>query len=170
LRCNDELHGMESTSKYNSVHISNNMGILRLLKQFFNSTKKSIEIENSTEGELCIVGNIVNKHFYGEHKEIRRGTKHFRPNAKVYCLPEYGGMGHETMVVLGIPRKTRRFIKIAIPTKRIKNFRIKTVYKPLAIGYIRENWFYEGWRKEKPKVKDVQEFVNYLNALTEEID
>ncbi len=74
------------------------------------------------------------------------------------------------MVVLGIPRKTRRFIKIAIPTKRIKNFRIKRVYKPLAVGYIRENWFYEDWRKEKPKEKDIQAFIDYLNAQTEEIE
>ncbi len=37
------------------------------------------------EGEFlwCIVGNIVDDHFYGEQKKIKSGTKQFRPGAKV---------------------------------------------------------------------------------------
>ena len=111
--------------------------ILRFIKGFFSSTKQAIENEKSGENELCIIGNIVDKHFYGEHKELRRGTKHFRPNAKVFCLPEYGGMAHEMMVVLGTHRKSKRLIKIAISTKRIKNFRVKTVYKGCVINKCR---------------------------------
>ena len=56
--------------------------------------------------EYCMVGNIIDKHYYGEQKlEIRRGTKQFRPNAKVYIFPEFPGMGHENIVVIGKPRK-----------------------------------------------------------------
>lgn len=33
--------------------------------------------------EWCIVGNIVEKHYYGSNEEIRLGTKHFRPNTKI---------------------------------------------------------------------------------------
>lgn len=137
---------------------------------FFKKKEEYLEFDYSQGCEICIVGNIVDKHYYGEDKELRRGTKHFRPSAKVYCLPEYPGMGHETMVVVGVPRKTKKFIKIAIPTKRIKNIKLRTVYKPIIIGYIQENWFYEGWKKEKPKMKDVNEFIIYLNSLTEEIE
>ena len=93
------------------------MKILKFIKKYFKIGNEPKKMEDSTESEFCIIGNIVDKHFYGEQKEIRRGTKHFRPNAKVYCLPEFGGMGHETMVVVGVPRKSKRFIKIAIPTK-----------------------------------------------------
>jgi hypothetical protein len=34
-----------------------------------------------------LVGNIVDAHFFGEQKEIRRGTKHFSPGTKVYYFP-----------------------------------------------------------------------------------
>ncbi|PTB97028.1 hypothetical protein C9994_04685 [Marivirga lumbricoides] len=39
------------------------------------------------ESIWCLVGNIINEHYYGEEKEIRRRTKHLRPGAKVYCFP-----------------------------------------------------------------------------------
>ena len=69
--------------------------------------------------EYCMVGNIIDKHYYGEQKlEIRRGTKQFRPNAKVYIFPEFPGMGHENIVVIGKPRKLHKMIEIAIKRKR----------------------------------------------------
>jgi hypothetical protein len=150
------------------------MKILKFIKKYFDSSKKEskseeliFESEESIESEICIIGNIVDKHFYGEQKEIRRGTKHFRPNAKVYCLPEFGGMGHETIVVVGVPRKTKKFIKVAIPTKRIKDFKIKAVYKPKIVGYIKENHFYQNWRINKSDKVELQKFVDYLNTQTE---
>lgn len=44
----------------------------------------------------CLVGNVVEERPCGEGgKEIRRGTRHFAPGAKVHCLPavfsKYGG-------------------------------------------------------------------------------
>lgn len=147
------------------------MNLFQIIKIKFFGKKETIpEFDRSEECEKCIIGNIVDKHFYGSIKEIRRGTKHFRPNTKVYCLPEFPGMAHETMVVVGLHRKSKRLIKIAIPTKRVKNFRLKNIYKPVIIGHIKENWFYEGWRREKPYVNDVQEFIAYLNSLTEEVE
>jgi hypothetical protein len=37
--------------------------------------------------DWCLVGNIVEEHRFGESKELRRGSKHFTPGTKVYCLP-----------------------------------------------------------------------------------
>lgn len=146
------------------------MKILQIIKSFFSLSENQYPNDSSTESEICIIGNIVDTHFYGEQKEIRKGTKHFPPNAKVYCLPEYGGMGHETMVVVGVPRKSKRFIKIAMPTKRIKNFKVKAVYKPRIIDYIRENIFYHNWKNIDNEDKNkLQIFVDYLNTQTEEI-
>ncbi len=51
----------------------------------------------------CLVGNIVEEHEFGEEKEIRKGTKHFSPNAKVYCFPALWGDGYEHILVLGKP-------------------------------------------------------------------
>ena len=56
--------------------------------------------ENGEEYEECIVGNIIGDHYWGEKKEIKSGTKHFREGTKVYCLFLYGGMGDETLLSL----------------------------------------------------------------------
>lgn len=40
-------------------------------------------MDKERDFEYCMVGNIIDKHYFGEQKlEIRRGTKQFRPNAK----------------------------------------------------------------------------------------
>ena len=41
-------------------------------------------METEREFEYCLVGNIVESHYFGENKEIRCGTKHFRGGAKVF--------------------------------------------------------------------------------------
>lgn len=85
---------------------------------------------NEMEWVYCIVGNIIEKHEFGENKEIKYGTKQFRPGAKVYCLPHlgYGGTAYDQIVVMGKPRKQFRLIKIVMPRKYIANFRLQKVW------------------------------------------
>ena len=73
-------------------------------------------METEREFEYCMVGNIVEQRYFGQAKEIRQGTKHFRGGAKVYIFPEYGGMGHENIRVIGLPRKRYKTINIIIQT------------------------------------------------------
>ena len=87
-----------------------------------------------------LVGNIVDEHEYGEDKEIRKGSKHFQPGAKVYCIPEFGGMAHESITVIGVPRKSRKHIKIILPTRLIENWRVKKVYHPHVLKLLDEHW------------------------------
>lgn len=87
----------------------------------------------------CIVGNIIDKHYSGEQKIILRGTKHFRPGAKVYCIFMYGGMGHERVRVLGKPRKDSRMIDIVMSTNHIKNLRYQKVYDLKVISFINKH-------------------------------
>ena len=58
-------------------------------------------ISPEQEWQWCLVGNIVEAHEYGEAHEIRYGSRQFRPDAKVYINPVYGGMGHEHLLVIG---------------------------------------------------------------------
>ncbi|HOV28431.1 MAG TPA: hypothetical protein PK566_19015 [Pseudobacteroides sp.] len=69
----------------------------------------------------CLVGNIVEKHFFGEEKMIKIGTKQFSPNTKVYCYPVLWGDGYEDIKVIGRPRKSSKFITIIMKAKYIKN-------------------------------------------------
>ncbi|CAL2059974.1 hypothetical protein [Tenacibaculum sp. 190524A05c] len=119
--------------------------------------------------EWCIVGNIVDKHYYGMQKEIKRGTKQFGPGTKVYCLPEFGGMAHEDIVVLGKPRKQRKLIRLIMNTNRIKNFRLQKVYKPKLILEIRNHFYYQYNKSTTSEYNSLTEMVKYLNTLTEEL-
>lgn len=82
------------------------------------------------EWRWCLVGNIVDEHEFGQDRKIMRGTKHFRPGAKVYVNLVYGGMGHEKILVIGNPRHSQQYIEIVISRKYVENFRLQRVYKP----------------------------------------
>jgi hypothetical protein len=92
-----------------------------------------------TPHRLMLVGNIIDRHYYGMQKEIRRGTKQFRPGAKVYIFPYHG---EETVTVIGQPRKSRRRIEIKMRSECIKNVRIKKVYDPYIVQKADEDHFY----------------------------
>lgn len=123
------------------------------------------------EGEFlwCIVGNIVGEHFYGEHNEIKSGTKHFRPGAKVYCIPEFGGMAHESIRVIGKPRGSRVMINILIPTKRIKNFRLQKVYSNSLFDKISEQSIYRVNKSYRLSIKELQDIMKVIKTYTEEL-
>jgi len=50
----------------------------------------------------CLVGNIVDKRFYGEEHEIKSGIKLLSPGTKVYIAPHQWGDGGDKLVVLGV--------------------------------------------------------------------
>lgn len=94
---------------------------------------------NGIEYEECIAGNIIGNQYWGEKKEIKNGTTHFRGGAKVYCLFVYGGMGNEFIRVMGKPRKSFRMIDVVIRATYIKNFRLQKVYEPQIIRFIQKH-------------------------------
>lgn len=88
----------------------------------------------------CLVGNVVDAHEFGEGGETRRGSKHFRPGAKVYCLPPQWGDGFERVVAIGIARKPRRWITVVTRTDLITNWRAVRVYQPAVLTRLKEGW------------------------------
>lgn len=116
--------------------------------------------KNSEEVRYILVGNIIDKHYYGENKEIRSGTKHFRAGAKVYLLPEYGGNGHTDIPVYGLPRKSYKKIQIVIRGSMIKNVRVKKTFDPKLIEKIDDNFFYDYFDNDE---KGLQAFADSMN-------
>ena len=94
----------------------------------------------------CLVGNIIDKHYYGEDHVIKRGTKQFPPNAKVYCFPAQWGDGYENILVMGKPRKKRSLIRIIMKSKYIKNWRLQKVYDKHVITEMMTNF---GWTNKE---------------------
>ena len=139
---------------------------------FLNVFKKKLETPAIVEGEYlwCIVGNIVDKRTTGEEKEIKHGTKHFRPGAKVYCIPEFGGVAHEIMRVIGQPRKSNKMINIIIRTKNIKNFRLQKVYSPTLFDQISRQSMYRVSNNYALSRENLETISIIISRYTEEIE
>lgn len=117
----------------------------KVLLKDLNINLKTVEEYNKNPEEFryILVGNIIDKHYFGEKKEIRSGTKHFRAGAKVYLFPEYGGNGHTNIPVYGLPRKSHKKIHIVIRRNMIKNIRAKKIFDPKLIEKIDDSFFYD---------------------------
>ena len=106
------------------------------------------------EWRWCMVGNIVDTHIYGENHELMHGTKHFRPNAKVYISLSYPGMGNEKVRVIGIPRHSKEYIEIAIPRRYICNFRLQKVFSPAVLRRMKNTDYHMCWWGNTDKDRD----------------
>jgi hypothetical protein len=95
------------------------------------------------------VGNIVRERPYGPGgAEIRFGTKHFAPGAKVYIINWYAGMCRR-IIVVGMHRKSKRLITLALDVWLVENLRPKVCYAPAVIAKLKEHFsptphFYPG--------------------------
>jgi hypothetical protein len=124
--------------------------------------------KSENEYEYCLVGNIIDKHRFGENGEIRYGTKHFRPGARVYIFPQYGGMGHENIQVIGFPRKRYRLTSIVIPTKFIINVRVAKIFQPFLKEKIVNNFYYSIWKKTDNELECLTKFAESINKRNQE--
>lgn len=114
------------------------------------------------EWRWCLVGNIVEEHPFGEDKEIRHGTKHFAPGAKVYCAESMWGDGYESIGVLGIPRHGRKYIEIIMERKKIENFRIQKVFKPAVLEIMKQQ-HYSWWGNSDEDYDTIMQYLKFLN-------
>ena len=114
------------------------------------------------EWEWCLVGNIVEEHEYGEEHMIKSGNRQFRPNAKVYVNLIYGGMGHEKVLVIGLPRHSKDYIEIVIARKYVCNFRLQKVFKPAVLNRIKNSeWSWWGNTEEsRSRIISALEWLN----------
>jgi hypothetical protein len=110
--------------------------------------------------DWCLVGNIVEEHEFGESKEIRRGSKHFTPGTKVYCLPPQWGDGYEKVVAVGIARGSRRWVTVVLPRRRITNWRATVVYKPAVLRRLRAG--FAGFKRQWTSQREVESWAESL--------
>jgi hypothetical protein len=101
------------------------------------------------ESYWTAVGNIVRERPYGPGgAEIRFGTKHFAPEAKVYIINSYAGMCRR-IIVVGLHRKSKRLITLALDVRLVENLRPKVCYDPAVIAKLKKHFsptprFYPG--------------------------
>lgn len=124
----------------------------------------AVNNEHSAEQEWqwCLVANIVDEHEYGEAHEIKHGTKHFRPGAKVFVNLVYGGMGHEYILVIGTPRHDPGYIEVVIRRKYVCNFRVQKVYKPAVLRRMNES-VWDWWGNTDEAYDNLVKILEWLN-------
>ena len=108
-------------------------------------------------GYYCLVGNIVAEHEFGSEREIKSGTKQFTPGTKVYCLPPQWGDGYEKAIVVGICRKSRRWITVVMQTRHITNWRAKSLYTPAVLKRLRDG--FDGFNRQWQSRDEVDQWV-----------
>ena len=148
--------------KYQALEILNtrNFVLGRLPKEEIEITQRLIEEnENVTLPKTlaCLAGNIVMEREYGENHELRRGTKHFAPHAKVYCSHAHWGLKSPRWMVTGKPRKGHKLITVIIDSKCVENLRPEIVYSPSKIEKLWRDGNYFNSKEE------AQEFADYFN-------
>jgi len=100
-------------------------------------------LSSATEIPECYwtaVGNIIRERPYGPGgTEIRLGTKHFAPGAKVYVIDWFAGTCAR-VTVIGLHRKSKKYIRLVIDVKLVENLRPKLCYAPAVIKKIHEHY------------------------------
>lgn len=80
-----------------------------------------------------VVGNVVTERLYGENAQVRRGAKLFPGGTKVYYHSAFWGMGAESLTVVGLSRRPRRWIRASISSDLVENWRAKLIHSPSAL-------------------------------------
>lgn len=83
----------------------------------------------------CVVGNMGSAHQYGpDGQEIRRGTRHFAPGARLYVRHMMGWTGDTPdLEVVGRHRATHRYVRMIVDSALLEQWRVALVYSPEVI-------------------------------------
>ena len=140
-----------------------NKSIRQVIASVRGSSNADAELHEETDRDWCAVANIVAVRKGGpEGTEIRNGTKHFAPNAKVYVVDYFWGMGGENVTVIGHHRKSRRLITIVIASKFLVRWRVAAIYNPAIARRIAKKPSCNGVSRDKAKI---QRLVDGWNAI-----
>lgn len=97
----------------------------------------STNIENNLP-IWTVVANIVYERKAGiDGKEIKIGTKNFNSGTKVYVISWQPSLA-ENIVVVGLERKSKKFITTYLRADYIENLRVKIAHNPFVIKKIHE--------------------------------
>ncbi|WP_309385935.1 hypothetical protein [Cerasicoccus frondis] len=94
--------------------------------------------QSTTASSWCVIAQIREETPFGEEgKETKIGSKHFKPNAKVYIVDWHPGMC-KTVTVVGHHRRSNKLITIDIHVKYLTDLESKVAYKPYVLERIAE--------------------------------
>ncbi len=114
----------------------------------------------------CAVANVVEDRPYGPGgTDIRHGTKHLAPGAKVFFAMAYWGMGAEKVTVIGRHRKANRFITLDLQSRYLENWRTKLAYSPHVTRILAERGEYTRQGHYAPASERAKQLANQMIAM-----
>jgi hypothetical protein len=116
--------------------------------------------EEEDEFIWCLVGNIKEFNIYGEDKQKRFGTKYFSPGTKLYCFQTEWRECFDKMQVIGLDKRNKKLISLAMSRDQITNFRIKKIYNKKIIKLITDR---NGWTNSDEDKEIIENRIIGLN-------
>ncbi|MCB1051375.1 MAG: hypothetical protein H6510_17820 [Acidobacteria bacterium] len=119
------------------------------------------QLEDQIMPIWCVVGNMIQKRQAGD--KVWSGTKHFAPGTKLYCFPVIWGNGYQSIKVIGLGRRPRRWIEVVIQWRWLQNPHAQLIYKPAVIERLWDHW--DGSSKSKGLA---EQLVNQLHQMAQD--
>ncbi len=143
--------------------------IIKSLVHWLNLSAQKSEQEEKIDPTIedqiwCVVANVRPTRFYGEDAEVRSGTKHFAPGAKVHCFPQLWGDGYEQIKVVGRHRGSHKFVTMIIHSEWLENWRVKMIYSPEVIRRFEGKW--DASDKSKERAEYIVDFMTKRQMST----
>jgi hypothetical protein len=114
----------------------------------------------------CPVANMVRERPYGPGRsEIKHGSKHFAPGAKLYPFSVMGWFSHVQVRVVGRHRGSHKYVTMIVRAAWLTDWRVDLVYSPHVISQIWPAW--DGTQESKARA---EEFVARFSQLDSEAD
>lgn len=92
------------------------------------------------EPRWTLAANVRLECFHGEGGDVRPGTKHFSGATKVFYKSAYWGMGGEQVTVIGLHRRSRSLITVAMPARHLHRWRAVVVDRPAVLQRLADGW------------------------------
>ncbi len=85
-----------------------------------------------------IVANVCRARPYGESHAPKAGLRWLNAGAKVFVPGGFGGMGFESVTVIGRHRLQRRLFMQHVQSRYLVSWRVKLVYQPAVLRLVAE--------------------------------
>lgn len=124
---------------------------------------RRIEMAKMVGPIWCPVANMKAERPYGPGgAEMKRGSKHFAPGAKLYC--DRGGIGgwYDQIQVVGHHRASHRYVTMIVSSSWLTNWRVELAYSPYVIRAFWPRW--DGTAEGKERAQRIVDMMREHEA------
>ena len=112
----------------------------------------------------CPVANMKAERAFGPGGvEVKRGSKHFAPGAKLYCdRASWGAVYYDQIQVVGHHRASHRYVTMIVSSSWLTNWRVELAYSPYVIRAFWPRW--DGTAEGKERAQEIVDMMREFEA------